>query len=283
MQIQLKFLGATKTLIGKMKINIAGGSGLMGRIHKPVFERAGHEILISGRESSPSLEEAAKISDVTIVSVPIHATEDVVRRVAPYCRALMDFTSVKVIPMKWMTQNAPKDCEIMGMHPLYGDVSSIKGRTVVYCSAMRGLKERSGERTYEVLKSLESAGAKLKQMDPRLHDFQLGGYLQIGRMESLDNFGMFLANSGLSFEEAYELSPPPTRIMLNLLARQVDESNDKLHLDMAAYNQFSSKAKAELSKKTPYNSSEIPKVIRKWFGAGLAQAQERAQKYIDSV
>ncbi len=63
-----------------MKINIAGGRGIIGGVHKPIFENAGHEVIISGRYSSPSLEEAAQQSDLTIVSVPIDAAESVIKK-----------------------------------------------------------------------------------------------------------------------------------------------------------------------------------------------------------
>jgi len=43
-----------------MIINIAGGTGPMGRTHKPIFEAAGHEVIISGRNTNPSLEQAAQ-------------------------------------------------------------------------------------------------------------------------------------------------------------------------------------------------------------------------------
>src|SRR3989344_324312 len=123
-----------------MKINIVGGSGIMGSVHSQVFESLGHEVIISGRNSNPSIEESSINSDVTIISVPITAVEEVIKRVAPHCKALLDFTSVKTKPLKLMLEYSNRECEVAGLHPLYGPVSSIKGRTIIYCKT-----EKSGK------------------------------------------------------------------------------------------------------------------------------------------
>jgi len=206
-----------------MKINIAGGTGIMGRVHRPVFEKSGHEVTLSGRKTSQSLEEAASEADLTIVSVPIRATKDMIKRVAPYCDALMDFTGVKTFSIDAMLKYSNEDCEVGGLHPLYGDVPSIEGRTVVYCQT-----ERSGVKCAEVLESFRHSGVKVKPMDSEIHDKAMA-ILQNLRVKLLGTYALVLDRMGLSVDELYEISPRPTQVLIDLIARQVEPGNDELY------------------------------------------------------
>ena len=259
-----------------MKINIAGGSGKMGKVHRPVFEVAGHEVIISGRSSSPSLEEAAAQSDLTIVSVPIHATEETIRRVAPHCRDMMDFTSVKEFPINSMLSYSKG--EVGGLHPLYGNVPSIAGRTVVYCPT-----ERSGNACEEIVRSLREAGANIKVMNPRAHDRFVNGELQNARVILFKTFGLLMANSGMSVQEAYSLSPPPTKAILDLLARQSGAENDEMYTSMITHNPSMGKILGSLRNylKDAHSDQKTPFRIRKWFGENeLEEAQKRAKRLV---
>lgn len=260
-----------------MKINIAGGTGLMGRIHKPLFEKQGHEVIISGRNSTPCLEEAARISDVTIISVPITATEEIIQRVAPGARALMDFTSLKSFPIENMLKYSTEHCEVGGLHPLYGEVKSLEGRTVVYCET-----ERSGWRCRQVVETLHNSGLNIKKMTAEDHDSVVQGVLQNGRTILLESFASLMEETGFNARELYEISPPPTKLLIDLIARQVDEKNDELYQVMRDYNPSTSVIAEHLSdsfKKVSVKYS--PEKIRSFFGEEfLKEAQERAKKVI---
>lgn len=275
---QLKFWGVLETPIGKMKINIAGGNGVMGKTIKPIFESQGHEVIFSGRNSSPSLEEAARICDLTIISVPITATEEIIKRVAPHANALMDFTSLKSFPIELMLKYSKSNCEVGGLHPLFGEVKSLNGRTVVYCET-----KKSGKKCLEVLKAFQKAGLKIVKMKPPEHDLWLAGILQNERVNLLEAFALSLEKSGLSAKEIYEISPPPTKVLIDLVARQVDEKNDELYQALQDYNPFTPPIKQHLiSMITKTNGRKNPKKIRDWFGKDfLKESQERAKKLID--
>ena len=62
-----------------MKAGIIGGTGKMGRLFIPVFERAGYEVLVSGRSTLLTNADLAEQCDLVIVSVPIHDTVRVIR------------------------------------------------------------------------------------------------------------------------------------------------------------------------------------------------------------
>lgn len=254
-----------------MIINLAGGTGIMGETHKPIFERAGHGVIISGRKTTPGLEEATKISDLSIACVPISATRGLIQRIAPYCTAIMDFTGVKQDPMRAMLDYSPQDCEIGGMHPLYREFSP--GRTVVYCPT-----SRSGPKCAEVIKSLEVSGAKIKVMPPDKHDKAMA-LLQNARIKIQEAYGLLLQGSGLGINELYELAPPNTRPILDLLARQITPANDELFREMCEYNPFTAGSIGELIElilKTAHTSGSSEQ-LRRFFNNQLHPAQERAK------
>ncbi|MFQ5532116.1 MAG: prephenate dehydrogenase/arogenate dehydrogenase family protein, partial [Candidatus Nanoarchaeia archaeon] len=224
-----------------MKINIVGGNGIMGQVHKPVFERAGHEVIVTDRVSDIKPEEAAKICDLTIISVPISVTEEVIKKIAPYCKAIMDFTGLKKFPVETMLKYSPDTCEVGGLHPLYGNVSSIKNKTVIYCPT-----EKSREKCNKILEAFEDSGANIEKMSSEKHDLLVSGISQNARRKLLEAFGLLVKKQGISEKEFYNASPSPTQVLLDLLARQIDENNDKLYKEMADFNSFQEQVFREL-------------------------------------
>ena len=259
-----------------MKINIAGGTGVMGKVHKPLFENQGHEVIISGRLTTPNLEQAARESDLTIVSVPIPLTEEIIKRLAPYCSAIMDFTSLKIFPIKAMLKYSTQSCEVGGLHPLYGRIDLLEGQTVVYCPT-----SRSGEKCNEIIDSFKNFGLKVKTMTPERHDLVVNGIAQNARTMALESFALLAERFGVSMTELYGVSPPPTKILLDLLARQVDNYNDELYRVMRDYNPLSKEIASSIAAEL-FSSSygDNPKRIRRLFGQELGKAQVRAKELI---
>ena len=69
-----------------MIVGIIGGTGKMGNFFRGVFERAGHEVRVSGRKTDLTNARLAQESDIVIVSVPIRATVPVIEEIAPLDR-----------------------------------------------------------------------------------------------------------------------------------------------------------------------------------------------------
>ena len=70
-----------------------------------MFADLGHTVLIHDIGTPLSAVDAAKGADVVIVSVPIQATEAVIREVGPHVKKdglLMDVTSIKQLPLEVM-------------------------------------------------------------------------------------------------------------------------------------------------------------------------------------
>ncbi|HJJ37961.1 MAG TPA: prephenate dehydrogenase/arogenate dehydrogenase family protein, partial [Methanocorpusculum sp.] len=109
-------------------VGIIGGFGGMGRLFSAVFERAGYEVLCSGRKTPVSNEDIALTCDIVIVSVPIRDTVRVIGEIAPLLseeQVLCDLTSIKTAPVEAMLRSK---AQVIGLHPMFGpSVSTFAG------------------------------------------------------------------------------------------------------------------------------------------------------------
>jgi len=149
-----------------LKVAIIGGRGLMGRWFERFFASQGLQVLVADVDTEQSPQEAARLADVVVLSVPIPKVSEVVKSLAPHLRAdalLMDLTSVKQRPLSAMMAHFPG--EVVGTHPLFGPgAGSMAGQTVVLCQGR-------GERWFNWLKDLlEGAGARVKVSSATEHD-----------------------------------------------------------------------------------------------------------------
>jgi len=161
---------------------IIGGAGEMGRWYARFLKRAGWEVSIN--DTDPEAEKIAchigcgvepDLScigefDVVLISIPIDKVADVVKTVAPGMRdgsLLCDLTSVKVEPVKVMTDYAPNGVEVIGMHPLFGPtLPDAAGQTVIL-TPVRGRSEK----WLPEIKSIHTdAGARIEVISPAEHD-----------------------------------------------------------------------------------------------------------------
>jgi prephenate dehydrogenase len=119
-----------------MKAGIIGGTGKMGRLFVPVFERAGYDVLVSGRSTSLTNIQLAERCDLVIVSVPIRETVRIIGEISPVLtrdQLLCDFTSLKAVPVAAMLKT---DAQVIGLHPLFGPtVQSLRHQTIIVCPA----------------------------------------------------------------------------------------------------------------------------------------------------
>ena len=267
-------------MLRKMIINIAGGTGKMGQMHAPIFRKAGHKVIISGRNTRLSLEEAAEQADLTIVSVPIESTEEMIKLVAPHSKAIMDFTGVKILPIIWMLKYSPKDCQVAGLHPLYGEVKSIKGESIVYCPT-----KKIGKECKAAISALRGAGARITESDPRTHDYNVA-LTQVLRTKLFGAYGATLAKCAakekMNAKRIYDnFSPNPTKILIDLIARQAHPENDFMYEHMRYYNPCIDEVEEEFERQFHQNASRYPQIIRDFLGPELLRAQKRAKRLIE--
>ncbi len=77
----------------------------------------------------------------------------------------------------------------------------------------------------------------------------------------------------------YEISPPPTRILLDLIARQTDSKNDELYRAMRAYNPSTAQiTSSPVEALGEVNKEDVPQRVRNLFEVGLLKAAQLSAK-----
>ncbi|MBI4144054.1 prephenate dehydrogenase/arogenate dehydrogenase family protein [Candidatus Woesearchaeota archaeon] len=211
-------------------ISIIGGTGKMGRMFASNFRSKGHKVILSGRKTRITHEEAARKGDIVIVSVPINVTESVIKKISPFVRKnalLTDFTSVKVVPCNAMKRFCRAN--IVGGHPVFGPNVALKGQNFVLCP-LRGKWQ-----FYKRL--LASLGLKISVLAPETHDKSMAVIQCLTHQSTLSYaFSLMKMNSDISILD--KLASPQFRLKISLVRRMLDQ-DASLYSDIQRYNPFS--------------------------------------------
>jgi prephenate dehydrogenase len=215
-----------------MKAGIIGGTGKMGRLFRPVFERAGYEVLVSGRSTLLTNADLAEQCDLVIVSVPIHDTVRVIDEISPVLKKdqiLCDFTSLKTEPVAAMLKSKAR---VIGLHPLFGPtVQSLRNQTIIVCPV------RAEENIVQSLLSLfYSEGARCTLATPEQHDRMMAV------VQGLTHFvTLCMADSvrrlGIDIETTRAFTSPVYQIELSLVGRLLSQ-DPSLYADILQQNPF---------------------------------------------
>lgn len=215
-----------------MKTGIIGGTGKMGRLFTPVFERAGYEVLVSGRSTPLTNTDLAEQCDLVIVSVPIHDTVRVIEEISPLLtkdQLLCDFTSLKTGPVTAMLKSKAR---VIGLHPLFGPtVQSLRHQTIIVCPA------RAEDTLLQSLLSLfRNEGAQCTLATPEQHDRMMAV------VQGLTHFvTLCMADSvrrlGIDIETTRAFTSPVYQIELSLVGRLLSQ-DPLLYADILQQNPF---------------------------------------------
>ena len=135
-----------------------------------------------------------------------------------------------------------------------------------------------------IIDAFEGAGVKIINKKPEAHDLLISGIGQNSRGILLESLGLLMEKYEVSAKELYEISPPPTRILIDLLARQVGESNDELYEAMRDYNPLTPEIVKFLSDSLGKTERDAPRRIREIFGEEfLKESQKRAALLIEKT
>ena len=129
--------------------------------------------LIEPRLQSVTLEEVLA-QPVIILAIPVQSQEHFWQNHASQVNPqslVMDVSSVKLIPIRWMRQYLPKSVQIVGLHPLFGP------NTIAQTGGWSGLKVvscpvRVRKNTYSQLKQFLETNLELivVELSPKTHD-----------------------------------------------------------------------------------------------------------------
>lgn len=215
----------------KFTVGIIGGTGGMGRWLAEFFTQEGHPVLVSGRSRGPSLPEMAGTCPVVIVSVPIGATCDVIRKVGPLMKEgslLMDLTSLKVEPMRAMLESSVS--EVIGLHPLFGPAQpSLAGQNIALCPG------RGENWLPRVRNLLENKGARIVETTPERHDEIMATVQGINHLDTII-LGFFLREVGLDPAVLERFSTPILRTKMEIIQKVF--SRPALYAEIIAMNPY---------------------------------------------
>jgi prephenate dehydrogenase len=215
-----------------MKAGIIGGTGKMGRLFVPVFERAGYDVMIAGRSTKITARDIAEQCDLVIVSVPIRDTVHSIEEIAPLLardQLLCDFTSLKVKPVQAMLKSK---ANVVGLHPMFGPtVSSLKSQTIIVCPVR--VEDHLLQKLVAVFRN---EGARCTLTTPEEHDKMMAvvqgltHYVTLCMAESIRRLGVDIRTT-------QEFTSPVYQIELSLVGRLLAQDPD-LYADILQLNPY---------------------------------------------
>ncbi len=192
---------------------IVGGAGRMGQLLGRMLELSGYDVRsldVNDWDRAPELVDGA---GMVMVSVPIHDTESVIRRLPalPADCLLVDITSTKRGPLEAMlsVHSGP----VLGLHPMFGpDVDSLAKQVVAYCPG------RDPDASVWLLEQIRLWGARLHEVSAPDHDHAMG-LIQALRHFSTFAYGLHLIHEDRSLDDLLALSSPIYRLELIMVGR----------------------------------------------------------------
>jgi len=202
----------------------------MGTFFRAVFEKAGCEVWVSGRETPCRAEDIAQNCTVVMVSVPIRETVAVIERITPLLsedQLVCDITSLKVAPVSAMLASRAK---VIGLHPMFGPtVKDLAGQTIIATPA-----RCDRETQEEILGVFRSQGARITITTPEDHDRVMAvvqgltHYVTLGVAETMRRLG-------LTPRETLDFMSPIYQIEMCLVGRLLSQ-DPSLYADILQLN-----------------------------------------------
>lgn len=195
-------------------VAIIGGKGGIGRRMEQLFRELGHTVLIVDVDTALTAPEAAARADVTLISVPISLTEQVISEVGPHVPEhglLMDVTSIKGAPLDAMLRATRGS--VVGTHPMFGPgVHSLQGQRVVFCAGR-------GETWSEWVKAnFRARGLVVTEASADEHDRAMA-LVQVLTHYQTQVLGLTLARLGAPLAESLKFTSPAYLMELYVAAR----------------------------------------------------------------
>jgi prephenate dehydrogenase len=201
-------------VIAPRNITVVGGHGIMGKFFTEQLSTAGHNVQVLDFNDWHKADTLLGAADLVLISVPLKATQAVIRKVSQYISPstlLADVASVKTPMVQAMLDCHPGP--VMGLHPMFGaGVKSFSAQKVVTCPG------RNAAAFEWLLNLIEAEGGKLITCSPEEHDRMMVA-VQAIRHFSTFSLGVFLAEEGIEIDRSLEFASPTYRTEINLISR----------------------------------------------------------------
>jgi prephenate dehydrogenase len=268
-------------------VGVIGGRGAFGQWCVRLFERHGHSVLVSDKDTELSNADLVRASAIVVVAVPIGVTQAVLEEVARIVTAdqvVIDLTSVKspfVATLRALLS------EVLSLHPMFSPiVSSHVGQSCVAC------RIRVGELSTYVEKLLRSEGLNLVEMSADVHDRMMAVIQGLTHFQAIAAAHCMLS-LGFSPEESLPIASPVYRLRLDMIGRIIAQ-DPRLYAEIQMYNPYVGDVLAELEKSstllgTLVKERDIPgfvaefEAIREAFGTFTKTALEESDRVIRAL
>lgn len=218
----------------KMNVGIIGGSSGLGKTII-YYLRDDFDVFISGRDHKKgrdvaseagvtyieSNDELAGISDILIISVPIHTTEEVIREVAPSMKkgsVMIDVTSVKEGPSRTMAEVLGDDVDYIPTHPIFGPRTTRLDNQVIVLTP-----GRKGEWYDKVYRYLDKKNMRIIETTAKKHDYMMS-IVQVLTHFSFISTASAIEKLKIDISETEDYESPIYNLMIDLIARIVAQN-----------------------------------------------------------
>ena len=269
-------------------VAIVGGRGQLGGVLVRLFSDLGHRVLIADVDTTLRAAEAAAMADVTVISVPIDATADVIAAVGPHVRddaLLMDVTSIKEAPMAAMLRSTRGS--VVGTHPMFGPtVHSLQGQRVVLCRA------RGDTWADWVSQSLTARGLIVSETSAAQHDRAMS-IVQVLTHFQTQVLGVTLARLGVPLAETMPFTSPAYLLELYVTARHfaqdpalygsIEMRNPQTSAVTGAFGAAARDVADVIARGDQAAFTQLFGEVRQFFGAFTDEAVEQSSFLIDRI
>ena len=184
--------------ITPLDIAIVGGAGKMGAWFGDFLSMCGHRItVIDPASGNGRTLQDCRDADAVIVSVPIHATAQVLRDLDTVCKKdalIFDLTSLKSPVIDTLKDMASRR-NVCSVHPMFGpSAESLDDRNMIICDCGN---RSAAEQVFDMF---DGFGGNLRMIDIAQHDVYMSYVLGMSHAVNIAFFTA-LDRSGLSFED----------------------------------------------------------------------------------
>ena len=263
---------------------LVGGLGGMGQLFQRELEVRGHSVDSVDLKDRHRLESATQRADIVVVCVPMGVAVDVASEVAPLMRPdalLCDINSLKLEICESMGRLA--NCEVMGLHPMFGpSVSSLLRQKVVACEV------KGGPLGAWLCRELGQMGAEVVETDPMTHDRMMAVVQVLVHFNTMVT-GEALRRSGARIEETLSYTSPIYRLELAFIGRLYAQNPD-LYAEILMRNPASAEMRRHFLEATTAVHETVEKGDREAFvqlfraaGASFADFGQEAMRISDDL
>lgn len=268
-------------------VGVIGGRGAFGQWCVRLFERHGHSVLVSDRDTELSNIDLVRASTIVVIAVPIGVTQAVLEEVAgavTTAQVVIDLTSVKSL---FVTTLRALPSEVLSLHPMFSPiVSSHVGQScIVY-------RVRRGELSRYVEQLLAEEGLNLVEVEAELHDRMMAVIQGLTHFQAIAA-AHCMRSLGFSPEESLPSASPIYRLRLDMIGRIIAQ-DPRLYAEIQMYNPYVGDVLAELERSstllgTLVKERDIPgfvsefEAIRRSFGTFTETALEESDRVIRAL